>query len=100
MKILQVVPRRDNRKTLKRLLIDKERALRGSTTTFRRKGAGRWLHKRYTGWITWDESSGGILLAEIHSRQPDTEWRLLQAFVGYLDRHLAQQIDTITVFYR
>lgn len=99
MKILQVVPRRTNKKSLKQQLIGKERELRGRTT-FVRKRAGRWQHLKYPGWIAWDEASGGLLVAEIHSRQADGEWKLLQSFIGYLDRHLADQIETITVFYR
>ncbi len=99
MKILQVVPRRTNKKSLKQQLINKERELRGRTT-FLRKRAGRWAHLKYPGYIGWNEASGGILVAEIHSREPEEEWKLLQAFIGYLDRHLSDQIETITVFYR
>lgn len=99
MKILQVVPRRTNKKSLKQQLTGKERELRGRTT-FIRKRAGRWIHLKYPGYIDWNEASGGLLVAEIRSREADGEWKLLQAFIGYLDRHLAEQIETITVFYR
>jgi hypothetical protein len=30
----------------------------------------------------------------------DHEWQMLQAFVGYLDRHLGEQIESISVYYR
>lgn len=100
MKILQVVPKRDADHKLKTLLDAKERELRGSRTTFFRKRAGRWVHKRYAGWINWGETSGGILVAEVHSKASDLEWQLLHAFVGYLDRHLSDHIESITITYR
>ena len=100
MKILQVLPRRGNKQGLKALLNAKERALRNRGTTFYRKRAGRWAHTAYHGWINWSEAQGGILVAEIHSKAADAEWQLLKAFVGYLDRHLADHIESITVTYR
>jgi len=100
MKILQVIPRRANKKKLKTLLISKERELRGKGTTFRRQRAGRWFHVRHPGWINWDEASGGILVAEVQSRAADSEWQVLQAFIGYLDRHLSDYIESITITYR
>ena len=99
MKILQVLARRDADEKLTALLSAKERELRGSRTTFFRKSANKWGHKKYKGWINWVEAKGGILVAEIHSK-PETEWQLLQAFVGYLDRHLSEQIESISITYR
>jgi hypothetical protein len=100
MKILQVVPCRNNRAKLKSLMIQKERDLRGRGTTFVRQRAGRWQHTKHPGWINWDEASGGILVAEVQSRAEDSEWQLLQAFVGYLDRHFSDHIESITITYR
>lgn len=100
MKILQVVPRRTNKERLKKLLNSKERQLRGSRTTFFRHRAGRWRHKNYNGWISWDEARGGVLVAEVQSKPLGNEWQLLQAFVGYLDRHLSNHIESITIHYR
>ena len=100
VKVLQVVPRINAKKKLKTLLNEKERELRGPKTTFVRKRAGRWVHTKYPGWINWDESVGGILLVEVQSKKTDLEWRLLSAFVGYLDRHFADSIESLTIFYR
>jgi hypothetical protein len=100
MKIVQVVPRRNAKRGLKTALNEKERDLRGRGTTFVRVKAGRWRHEKYYGWINWEETSGGILVAEVRSRVPETEWQLLQAFIGYLDRHLSDLIESITVSYR
>jgi hypothetical protein len=100
VKIIQVVPRRDTEDRLKKLLNEKEREIRGSRTTLVRQRAGRWKHKKYPGRITWDETKGGILVAEIHSKVPETEWQLLQAFVGYLDRHFGEHIESVAISYR
>lgn len=100
MKILQVIPKRNSKTKLKTLLNEKERELRGGRTTFFRQRAGRWQHKTYYGWIKWDQAGGGVLVAEVRSKVPETEWQLLQAFVGYLDRHLGKNIESITITYR
>jgi hypothetical protein len=100
MKILQVVPVANNQVRLKTLLKNKERELRGTTTAFSRKSEGKWVHVKHPGWITWDEAKGGILIAEIHPKKGESDWQLLQSFIGYLDRHLGEHIDSISIFYR
>jgi len=100
MKIVQVTPRRDSEAKLKTLLGQTERDLRGKGTTFIRQKAGRWVHTTYKGWINWDDSPGGLLVATIQSRVPRSEWQLLTAFIGYLDRHLGEEIESITILYR
>jgi hypothetical protein len=100
MKIVQVVPRPGIDSKLKTVLKATERTLRGPHTTFRRVREGRWKHVKYPGWVRWDQAAGGFLVAEIQSKVKDHEWQLLQAFVGYLDRHLGDQIESISVYYR
>lgn len=100
MKILQVVPVANSRVRLKVLLKNKERELRGTTTAFSRKAEGKWVHVKHPGWINWDEAKGGILIAEIHPKKNESDWQLLQSFIGYLDRHLHDHIDSISIFYR
>jgi hypothetical protein len=100
VKIVQVVPVADDKPSLKNLLKQTERRLRGGPTAFVRRREGRWVHVKHPGWINWDLSRGGILVAEIQSKRAAEEWKLLQAFVGYLDRHLGEYIDTITIIYR
>lgn len=99
MKLVTVVPLANDRPTLKTLLIETERRLRGKGTTLLRDRKGRWVHTKYPGWINWELAKGGILVAEVRSRKGDSEWQLLQSFVGYLDRHLGQYIDTISIRY-
>jgi hypothetical protein len=100
MKIVQVVPRPEIDSKLKALLKKTERELRGPHTTFQRVREGRWKHVKYPGWIQWDDAPGGLLVAEIRTKVKDHEWQMLQAFVGYLDRHLGEQIESISVYYR
>jgi hypothetical protein len=78
----------------------KERELRGSRTTFVRRSEGRWLHKRYPGRINWEETKGGVLIVEIRTPDASEEWQLLRSFIGYLDRHLSDHIESITILYR
>jgi len=99
MKIVQVVPRAANKASLKSLLKAKERQLRGRST-FVRQREGRWTHKKHPGWINWAEAHGGLLVAEIHTKVPASEWKLLQAFVGFLDRQLGRNLESITITYR
>jgi hypothetical protein len=100
MKLVQIVPLADDKPTLKALLKDTERQLRGRGTTFKRQREGRWVHARYSGWINWDSARGGIIVAEVQSKIPTTEWQLLQAFIGYVDRHIGQHVQSINIIYR
>ena len=100
MKIVQVVPVADDKPTLKTLLEETERRLRGGSTTFSRKDRGIWEHVKYPGRIKWDLVAGGIIVARVQSREPKQEGQLLQAFIGYLDRHVGDYIDSISIIYR
>jgi hypothetical protein len=97
---LQVVPRLGTDSKLKTLLKATERHLRGPRTTFRRVREGRWKHVKYPGWIRWGQAAGGLLVAEIHTRVKDHEWQMMDAFIGYLDRHLGEHIESISIYYR
>jgi hypothetical protein len=99
MKIVQVVPRLDIDESLKSMMKAKERALRGGTTAFRRKREGQWVHIKYKGVVRWEEVQGGIVIAQIRASEED-DWQLLRAFVGYLDRHFRDAIESMTIYYR
>jgi hypothetical protein len=99
MKVVSVVPVANDKPTLAALLTETERRLRGKGTTFVQNRPRRWSHKRYPGQITWELAKDGILVAKVRSTKRDSEWQLLRAFIGYLDRHLGEYIDTITIRY-
>src|SRR6516162_9144702 len=96
----QSIPKAGIDSKLKTLLKNTERQLRGPHTTFEREKDGRWKHVKYPGWIQWDDAPGGLLIAEIRTKVQDHEWQIMEAFIGYLDRHLGEQIDSISVYYR
>ena len=100
MKIVQVIPVSTNESSLKAMLKAKERELRGKATAFIRQKEGGWVHVKYPGWINWQQILPGVLIAEVNTKKPESEWQLLQAFVGYLDRHLGESIESITISYR
>jgi len=78
----------------------KERELRGKGTTWRRVKIRRWRHKNYAGWVVWDEPVNGLLVAKVQSRNEDVEWQILNAFIGYLNRHFGEDIDSISISFR
>jgi hypothetical protein len=100
MKIVQVVPKAGIDRKLKTLLKNKASELRGKPTAFHRDRRGRWKHVKYQGWINLDETKGDLLVAEIQIKVEGTEWQLLQAFIGYLDRHLGKNIESISIYYK
>jgi hypothetical protein len=61
---------------------------------------GRWKHVKYPGWVQWDDAPGGLLIAEIRTRVKGHAWQIMEAFIGYLDRHLGERIDSISIYYR
>jgi len=99
MKIVQIVPVSNDKPTLKTLLKQTEIRLRGKGTALIRKKEGKWMHVKYPGWINWDIAKGGIIVAEVKSLKEKREWQLLNSFIGYVDRHLGEYIQSITIHY-
>lgn len=88
-------------------IIKKEIQLsRKSRGTFFRSGAkergrAKWAHTGYKGWITLERTTGEVVTAEIRSRSEDDDhWKILHAFVGWLDRHFGAEIEAIHIHYR
>jgi len=98
MKLVQIVPK--SGANLGSAIKNKELELRGKGTTFFKEGKTKWKHVRFPGWINISRAKGGILIAEIQTKKEGTEWQLFSAFIGYLDRHFGDLIDTISVHYR
>ena len=99
MKIVQVVPK-EGFENLAAAIREKERSLRGTSTTFYQDKPGKWKHVKYHGWITWSKCGGGIIVFEIKSKVEATDWQLSSSFVGYLHRHFEEMIDSISIYYR
>jgi hypothetical protein len=86
------------------LLTQKERSLRGGNTTFFRSGAKRkdrdkWIHAKHKGWIQFQRCLGGVVVAQVKSRDPESTWALLTSFIGYVDRHFRAGVVGINIQY-
>ena len=104
MKILEIIPRR--RARLYGALVAKQAAIRknGSGTYIRagRKAAGsaRWKHKMYKGFVHLAHDKSDVVTARVRATTPEDERKLLSSFLGFVDRHCGDQVDTITIQYR
>jgi hypothetical protein len=67
--------------------------------TFRRVSVGKWRHIRYPGWVRFYGGYGNILDVEVRSRVKNAEWQVLQAFVGFIDRHFSERIRAVNIQY-
>lgn len=81
--------------------IDLARRKRG---TFHRHGAKaknhtKWTHSNYPGWINISRGMGEIVLMEVHATRNGVDWQLLQAILGFIDRHFSANIKAIYIQY-
>ena len=98
MKILQAISSSGERWTGR--LQRKERSLREKGTTLYRDSKHKWKHTSYPGWIAWEEPVSGMLVARIQTHAEGQEWQILNAFLGYLNRHFGKDIESIQIYYR
>jgi hypothetical protein len=71
--------------------------------TFRRSAAreknrARWTHANYPGWIRIERAMGEIVMIEVHSKGGE-EWQLLQAVLGFVDRHFSEKVRSLHIHY-
>ena len=104
MKILKIVPR--DRTRLYGALVAKEAAIRKSGRgTYSRVGrrslgSARWKHKMYKGSVQLAHDPSEIVTAKVRAATPEDERKLLSSFLGFVDRHCGDYVDTITIQYR
>ena len=104
MKILEIVPH--HRTRLYGVLVAKEAAIRKSGRgTYSRVGrrslgSARWKHKMYKGTVALSRGDAEVVTAKVRASTPEDERRLLSSFLGFVDRHSGDQVDTITIRYR
>lgn len=100
---LTVTPQHDQK--IYSLLIKKEIELRRSNKGTlhaagpKKKREAKWTHSSYKGWIRFQQSLAGMLVAVVQSKDSKTEWQLLTSFIGFLDRHFRDDISSITLQY-
>lgn len=103
MRQIQVVPNSTFR--LYGAIVAKEVELaKKNRGTFHRSAAkekdrAKWSHSSYPGWIRIARGMGEVVLIEVRSKKPDVEWQLMQAILGFLDRHFSDNIRTILIHY-
>jgi hypothetical protein len=103
MKIVEITPR--PRSSLYGTLIKREAAIRkNGRGTFARKGPARqtsatWTHKKFKGSVSLKREDTQSVTARIRSRVPEDERRLLNSFLGFVDRQCGDQVATITIHY-
>jgi hypothetical protein len=104
MKLLQIVPRDGTR--LYGAMVRKEADIRKSGRgTFsragaRRRNAARWKHIRYKGSISLEPGLSDVVTVEIKSTDKGDESRLLSAFLGWLDRHFGEHVQSVNIQYQ
>lgn len=103
MRQVQIVPKDGFR--LYGALVAKEIELaKKHRGTFHRAGAKehnrtKWTHASLPGWINIARGMGEVVMLEIHSKKEGTEWQLLRAILGFLDRHFSGEVQTILIHY-
>jgi len=102
-RLLQIVPKLGV--NLYGKMVAKEIALsKADRGTFFRSGPkqhnrAKWSHKTYNGWITLERGVGEVVTAEIQCLAEQHQWQIVQAFIGWLDRHFGNVIVGINVHY-
>jgi hypothetical protein len=64
-----------------------------------RLGKEKWSHSSYKGWVQFQRCLGGVLVAQVKSRDSHAEWQLLTSFIGFLDRHFRKALSAISLSY-
>jgi hypothetical protein len=101
---VQIVPKTGFR--LFGALVKKEIELgpRNQGTFFRsgqkKKNKARWSHKNYVGWLNIEQTVGEVVAIEVNTRGKEAaDWQLLHAFVGFVARHFADQVESMHVHF-
>lgn len=64
------------------------------------KDRAKWSHSSYKGWINLQRGLGNIVEAELLSTaKRDSEWQLLQSFLGFIDRHFSDKVQNVSIQY-
>jgi len=101
MRIVQVISK-PGCENLYSLVRKKEIELRKKNRgTLYRVSPHRWKHVSYSGYIDFYKANKDISIFEIKTKTADGgNWQLLHSFLGFLDRHFHNEMESITVLYR
>jgi hypothetical protein len=99
MKLVQITPLERTRlygaMVKKEAEIRKQRAGAFSRVGVKKSNKAKWKHIRFKGWINLERGQSEVVTAKVNS--PD--WQLLAAFVGWIDRHFGDQVQTVNIKY-
>jgi hypothetical protein len=103
MKTVEISPR--DKSAIYSTLVKREAAIRqNGRGTFVRSGLKRagsaiWKHKKFNGSVNLKRGPAEAVTARIRSSQPEDERRLLNSFLGFVDRQCGDQVLSITIHY-
>jgi len=103
MRKVQIIPE-DNFRLYGAIVAKELELAKKKRGTFHRSGAkakdkAKWNHSNYAGWVNIERGMGEVVLIEVHSKKGGTEWQLLHAFLGFMDRHFSDKIRTVQIHY-
>jgi hypothetical protein len=101
MRIVEVITK-DGTVNFLSLLKQKQRELkRKKRGTFFPVSPSRWKHVSYSGYINLHKGLKHICFFEFVSKSEDSkDWQILHSFLGFLDRHFHEEMESVTVLYR
>ncbi|HWE20469.1 MAG TPA: hypothetical protein VG758_25390 [Hyphomicrobiaceae bacterium] len=100
MKMIQITPTDRNR--LYQAMVKKESDIRRERAgAFSRVGVktankATWKHVRFKGRIKLNREASETVTARVSS----ADWQLLSAFIGWVDRHFGNQVQSVHIEYR
>ena len=103
MRLIQIIPK--DRFRIYSALVAKEVSLRKRNQgTFRRAGEklrswAKWKHKKYNGWLWLQRGLGEVVTIQLQCKSKDVQWQIMESFLGFVDRHFADNIRAIHVQY-
>jgi len=103
MKIVEILPRKKS--ALYSILVKRQAAIRrtGRGTFVRSRpggqGSATWKHKKYKGSVSLKRGAAEVVTAKIRSSVREDERRLLNSFLGFVDRQCGEQVLSITIHY-
>lgn len=101
---VEIVPKRRGRLFESLVKRESELADRNRGTFFRSgrkaKSEARWKHKRYAGWLKIARMPGEVVAVDVYTRTGrGAGWQLLQAFIGFVVRNFADQVEAIHIYF-
>jgi len=67
--------------------------------TFFPASANRWKHVSHAGYINFIRAHKHVSLFEVISKS-EKDWQILHSFLGFLDRHFHDEMESVKILYR